>query len=349
MGMNALPPLDAKDLDHVIGRTRGLWETMRGKKVFITGGTGFFGSWLLESFIAANDQLKLDALAIVLAVDPGAFRAQMPHVAGHRSVTLEAGDKCSCDAKGERFDFVIHAAAEPFLPIPSADPLALYEKNVAGTKHVLELARKCGATRLLFTSSGAVYGRQPSGLTHIPEEYPGAPDPLDPRTTYYQAKRASEFLCACARSQGIDAVVARCFAFVGPHLPLDANFAVGNFIRDALRGGPIQVNGDGTSRRSYLYAADLAIWLWTLLFNGKAGRAYNVGSDADLSILELAQEVRQRLAPKAEIRVALTPAPGKPSERYVPSIARARSELGLDVSVALGEAITRAARWCSHS
>ena len=353
--MPPAPPLDVADLDHVVSKTAGLWDDLRGKRLFITGGTGFFGRWLLESLIAANDRLGLDARATVLSRDPAAFQGNMPHVAGHRSVSLAAGDMCTCEMKGERFDYVIHAAVEPLFPSPSSfaphpsssDPLALFEKNVAGTRNSLELARCCGARRFLLVSSGAVYGRQPAEITHVPEDYAGAPDPLDPFTTYGQAKRASEFLCAAfGRKHGIDTVVVRCFAFVGPHLQLDAHYAIGNFIRDALRGGPIQVNGDGTPRRSYLHAADLAIWLWTSLFRGRAGRVYNVGSDADLSIRELADEVRKGVAPRAEIRIANRKSPiAERFERYVPDIARARAELGLDIWISLPDAITRTAEW----
>ena len=357
--MKPMPPLDVADLDHVVSKTAGLWDELRGKRLFITGGTGFFGRWLLETFIAANDRLGLDARATVLSRDPAAFRGKMPHVAGHKSVSLAAGDMCTCDMKGERFDFVIHAAVEPLLPdsqpltpdprsLFSCDSLSMFERNVAGTKNALEIARRCRARRFLLTSSGAVYGRQPPDLKHVSEGYAGAPDPTDPLSAYGQAKRISEFMCSAhAQQDGFEATIARCFAFVGPHLPLDANYAVGNFIRDALQGGPIHINGDGTPRRSYLYAADLAIWLWTILFRRDASRVYNVGSDADLSILDLAHQVRDAVAPQAEIQVAQPAEPGKPAERYVPSIHRARTELGLDVSVPLSEAIRHTADWYS--
>ena len=138
--------------------------------------------------------------------------------------------------------------------------------------------------------------------------------------------------------------IARCFAFVGPHLPLDANYAIGNFIRDALRGGPIQVQGDGTPWRSYLYAADLAVWLWTLLFRGPAAEPVNVGSDQAVSIAQLAHRVQTLLAPGAEVIILQEPKADVQATRYVPSIERARA-LGLETWIDLDEAILRTAAW----
>jgi dTDP-glucose 4,6-dehydratase len=338
----------ARDLDHVLAHTEPLWADARGARFFLTGGTGFVGTWLIESLLWANRRLDLGLSAILLTRNPAAFQARSPHLAEDPAVTLQSGDAASFQFPEGAFPFVIHAATERYFPPGGERPVSTFDADIAATRRTLEFARTHGAARFLFTSSGAVYGKQPPEMTHIPEDYPGAPSPSDAGSAYGQAKRISEFLCSSYASvYGFDALIARLFAFVGPYLPLDANYAIGNFIRDGLAGGPIRIEGDGTPYRSYLYAADLAIWLWAIFFRGASGRPYNVGSERDVPISELARAVAAEIHPPAGIEMAGVARPGAPPQRYVPSTARARAELGLDEWIALPEAIRRTAAWYS--
>jgi nucleoside-diphosphate-sugar epimerase len=344
--MNPMDQLPERDLQHILLHTRDLWEELRGRRVFVTGGTGLFGKWLVAAFCHANDTLSLDARLVILTRNPDRARSESPRHYGHPRVTLHAGNVQSFQFPEGEFSHIIHAATEndPFTTPIARDQL--FDANVAGTRRVLEFAANAGVRRLLNVSSGAVYGPQSLDVLHIAEDSAVAPDTARVDLAYGHSKRTSEFLVSAhAGKYDYDACSARCFAFVGAHLPLDANFAIGNFIGDALKGGPIHVNSDGTTLRSYLYMADLAIWLWTLLLRGASARAYNVGADQAISVGSLAQLVADIVNPSAEVIIAQTPTPGKPAARYVPSIARARSELGLEAWVDLTEAIERTAAW----
>jgi dTDP-glucose 4,6-dehydratase len=333
----------SQDLDRILTRTEGRWEELRGQRIFVTGGTGFFGCWLLESFTWANDRLRLEASATVLTRNPEAFRKKAPHLAGHPAVHLLAGDVQSFPFPEGRFSHVIHAAAESGTDLNEANPLAMLDTVIQGARRTLDFAVAKGAGKFLLTSSGAVYGEQPSEMSRIPETYAGAPDPMDPGSAYAVGKRTAELLCAIYhREHGIETKIARCFAFVGPYLPLDAHFAVGNFLRDALRGGPIRVKGDGTACRSYLYAADLAIWLWTILMRGTPCRPYNVGSGEAMTVAQVAACVAQATG-GVPVEIAERAETGAPGRRYVPDTSRARAELALCQTVPLVEAVRRTA------
>jgi nucleoside-diphosphate-sugar epimerase len=343
MAQQSLP---VADLNHILNETRPLWEEMRSKRIFITGGTGFFGCWLLESFLHINRRLSLNAHVTVLTRDPAAFVKKCPHLAADPALAYHAGDVRDFSFPGGNFEYLIHAATEASAKQAVENPREMLTTIIDGTERILDFATAHSTRKLLLTSSGAVYGKQPANLTHIPEDYLGGPDPLDPASVYAEGKRISEQMCALQSILGaIEIKIARCFTFVGPHLPLNAHFAIGNFIGDVLAGRPIKINGDGTPRRSYLYASDLAIWLWTMLFQAQSMVPINVGSSEDLSVFELAQAVVQSLSASVEIHVARSPDRESPVARYVPSVDRAKAMLGLDQTVSLQEAIRRTARW----
>ena len=339
-------PIPAADLDLILQHTRPLWEDMRNQRIFITGGTGFFGSWLLSSFLHINQALELNAKATILTRNPASFLARVPHLASHPAITLLPGDIRTFPMPTGSFDFVIHAATEVVAISANAHPLDRYTAIADGTARVLDFAATHATRKFLLTSSGAVYGKQPSTLTHTPEEYAGAPDPLAISSTYGEGKRASELMCALyAEQSSIEFRIARCYALGGPCLPLDSHFAFANFIRDAMRGDTIHIGGDGTTIRSYLYAADLTIWLWTMLFTGPRLQAYNVGSEEAISILDLARLTAAALNPNVAIKVAQTPVEGAPPLRYVPSTQRAQQQLNLRQTISLTDSIRRTAAW----
>jgi nucleoside-diphosphate-sugar epimerase len=338
--------VDPQDLDLVLAQTGPLWQEMRGQRLFLTGGTGFFGCWLVESFCSINRALDLGARVTILTRNPGAFAQKCPHLVSDPAVTLHTGDVRTFPCPEGEYRYIIHAATESWARQDPLPPLELLSIMIDGTERVLEFAATHGAQKFLLTSSGAVYGKQPDNLTHVPETYAGAPDPLEPASVYAEGKRVSELLCAIYQERsGLECKIARCWAFCGPHLPLDKHFAIGNFISDVLAGRPIQIQGDGTPRRSYLYAADLVIWLWTILFRAPALLPFNVGSARDLSILELAQLVAATLRPETQILVAQKANPDAAPARYVPSVDRAEKLLGLRQVVPLEDAIRRTAAW----
>jgi len=221
------------DLEFILNNTQGLWDEIKGQRIFITGGTGFIGCWLLESFAFANEKLNLGASTVVLTRNQGAFRKKAPHLAGNPAISFHEGD-------------------------------------------------------------------------------------------------------------------VRCFAFVGPYLPLDIHYAIGNFIRNGLAGEPLHITGDGTSYRSYLYAADLAVRLWTIPLRGKPGTAYNVGSEEAVAIADIAKIVTEAFSSELPVIIGKKADDQIIPERYLPFTEKARDELGLRQEIDLEDAIARTIR-CTAS
>lgn len=315
----------------------------RGKSVLLTGATGFFGKWLTQGWLAEEDARGSRNRLVIVSRDRSRALDDAPWLA-HPQVEWIETDIRELRSK-ERYDLVVHGAAAASAALNADKPELMLETIVEGTRRVLDVAAN-GTERFLFVSSGAVYGPQPTELSHVPEEYRGGPDPLDARAAYGEAKRVAEFLCATeARRRGYACAVARCYAFVGPYLPLDTHFAAGNFLKNVLEGEDIRIGGDGTPYRSYMYASDLVVWLLTLLVRGEGVRAYNVGSAEGVSIRELAEACRTAGGAHNLVHVARTAPAGHRPERYVPSVERARKELGLEAWTGLHSALEKTLKW----
>jgi dTDP-glucose 4,6-dehydratase len=333
--------LPTADLEHILTETGGLFQSLKGKSIFLTGGTGFFGKWLAESFAYVNEQLSLNARLTILSRNPDKFLEQYPCYRSAVSVDFVKGDILDFEFPDGDYEYIIHAATESDAQKNIENLLLMIDTITMGTRRVLEFAKEKKVQSFLFTSSGAVYGKQPSTVTHIKEDESFPLDITKPVAAYAEGKRLAEVFCSIYHSYyQLPVKIARCFAFVGPYLPLDKHFAIGNFILNALHKEDIVIKGDGTPYRSYLYAADLMVWLWTILLNGKDNTCYNVGSDEDLSLGELAHVVKE-IQPGIGVQIIGAADKNKPVERYVPDINLAKQTLGLKVKISLKEAIEK--------
>jgi dTDP-glucose 4,6-dehydratase len=314
------------------------------RSVLLTGGSGFFGKSILD----ALHRGVLDIFGIrrmtVVARRANRLRAEAPELCGDR-IELVESDVLSLDSLFDA-DIVIHAAASADIPRYGADPVGEARIVVDGARRVWELAARARrGPRMLLVSSGAVYGRQPAGQVSMNEQTAPRPDGDPARRAYAAAKREAETtVIGLASRAGLPTRIARCFAFVGPWLPLGASFAVGNFLQCALRGEPIRVHALHPVVRSYLHADDLAFWLMALATADGAdiGEAYNVGSPEEVSIRDLARSI----ASIAGVGVLLPdenagPAASTPeaADRYVPDVSKVQRKFGLSVTIPVRQAI----------
>ena len=312
---------------------------LSGIRLFATGCTGFFGYWLLAALECLNR--KGQAIEVVaLSRNPQAFLERHPEFRGRPWLSFVTGDVTNFRLPDGRFDAVSHGATDSS-PQAAANPSLLLAGMIDGTRRVLDFLANAGCRHFLLLSSGAVYGDQPASTSALKEDAGLAGDPLSAGNASGEGKRIMEMLCTCRAGTELPApVVARCFAFLGPHLP--KHLAPAQLLRDALAGGPIVLRGDGSPLRSYLYAPDLAVWLLALLARGRAGRAYNVGGADAISLAELARTIRDTVAPDAALEILGTDR-GAPRNRYLPDTRRAQNELGLEAWTSLPRAIARMA------
>ena len=318
-------------------------------RILVLGATGFVGSWLLESILDLDQRADLGLKVAILTRDPGNFAAKAPHLATDVRLAVHEGslEQQPSALRGiHGITHVIHAGSDVNRRMTQAEALGCLRTLDQGTEGLLEAGSGWPLQRFLYVSSAAVYDRIPK-LPGAFSDAQGYPPALGPEAAYACGKRMAELRCVLHASQdGYAAVVARLGAFLGPLLPLDGGFAAGNFVRDALAGRPIRILGDGTPLRSYQYASDLAVWLWTLLLEGRPGEAYNVGGEAPLSLRDLAERTNAA-AQGPGVEVLGTPDSARPIDAYVPPVIKAREELGLTNRVGLDEALRRTLRWHS--
>ncbi len=327
-----------EDLENISRALVKDFTELKNKNILLTGGTGFVGTWLVFSFL--KFALELNSHMFLVSRNPENFLKKFPALRDNKNLHFIKGDVRDFAQPTEDIHYVIHAATDVVNEQENFEEIL--DTCYLGTKRVLELCRDKKIKKYLYISSGAVYGRQPPEMTQIREDYLGAPSVDSASSAYGEGKRLAEWLsCQAGRKHQFEVKRARGFAVIGPHLALDKRFAVGNFIGDVLNSRDIIIKGDGTVVRSYMYASDMTIWLWTILFRGQDGEAYNVGSDQAINLFDLAKKVAEASGAGVSVKRMREPQVGVAAERYVPGISKAlglglRSKVSLEVGIGRG-------------
>jgi dTDP-glucose 4,6-dehydratase len=336
-----------EDCASAIAGNAGMLSALKEDTLLITGGTGFMGTWLAEMVTFLNDHEGFGTKLILLSSRANGFRTKVPHLASRPDVALVEKDIRSLTDVPDTVNWIIHAAGSPDSRLHASDPLRTVEVIMNGTDSALEFTTRLPDLKMFLNiSSGQVYGAQPWDMPGIPEHYSGSLDSSAFGSAYAEAKRIGETLCTVYRNQyRLPIVNARPFAFIGPYQLLDRPWAINNFIRDSLAGGPIRILGDGETVRSYMYPSDMAWWLLNILARGSVGASYNVGSPHGVTLQYLAERIARRFSPPPKIVSNVAGDKGGKRTKSVPDVSLAARRLGLETKVDLDTAIMRTILW----
>ncbi|HIH0818393.1 TPA: NAD-dependent epimerase/dehydratase family protein [Vibrio cholerae] len=319
------------DLEKICAELQPCLKNLKNKHLLLTGGTGFFGKWLIETIHYLNKYQYLNLKVYLLSRDPSKFMRFYPQLSKSSWITYIKGDVRDFKFEFEMLDYIIHGAADVYCGRDVQDGDELYDVILNGARNITFIANSTSCEKVLDISSGAVYGnisndKKKNGISEKTSCNPICTD------AYAVSKfNAENYL---VDNLNCDISIARCFSFCGAYMPLDGPYAFGNFVKDHIKGKVLTIRGDGTSKRSYMYAADLVIWLITILLMGKDRRIYNVGSSKPISILELAHEISQN-------RVEIKGLSVDGDDVYFPNTERSEQELGLKTSFQINESIMK--------
>ena len=303
-------------------------------RVLVTGGAGFLGSHLCDFLLGHGcDVICMDNL-LTGSLD------NIAHIQDSRFIFVEYDVTNFISIKGD-LDYILHFAS-PASPIDYLElPIQTLKVGSLGTYRALGLAKARGA-KLLLASTSEVYG---DPLVHPQrEDYWGNVNPVGPRGVYDEAKRFAEAMTmAYHRFHRLDTRIVRIFNTYGSRMRLTDGRAIPTFIRQALRGEPLTIYGDGSQTRSFTYVSDLIEGIWRLM-QAPVNDPVNLGNPREMTLLELAKHVLRATGSRSEI--VFRPLPTDDPKVRQPDIGKAKRLLGWEPTVELEEGLARTVEWC---
>ncbi len=329
-----------------LGLQPQLTQRLEGHRIAVIGGTGFVGTWLAETVAALNDEWDGRVRLDLLGRSVGSWKAAHPHLASRDDVRVSVADVRSAFELAGDTTLVLYAAGVADPRVHASDPFRVHETALQGISHSLAAsARLQSLQRFLNVSSGLVAGGagKEDGLK---ERDIGVLDFTRVHNVYAESRRAAENLVSLYASQyRIPVATARAFTFLGAFQPLDAPWAVNNFVRDALSGNDIRLHGDGATRRSYLYGSDVAAWLLRMVVDAQDGAIFNLGGAEPISHSDAAAIVAERTLPTPQLVYKSQPAVSDRRHDFFPDLRQVQASLGLQQAFTNTQAIERLMQW----
>ena len=332
------------DLTEIVAELESELVRLINRSILLTGATGMFGIWFLSLFKFLNENFEMNITVEVLSRNPKRFLEKNPEFNSCKWIVWNQSDVRNFVPILPSYHHVIHgattSAAETFGGMP---PMAKFDVVLQGTLRVLEATKEMHPEGFLYISSGSVYNS--SYTQGIKETNTESPLASNTGASIAHGKRAAEFACFATLEDypDISLNVARCFTFLGPHLPLDLHYAIGNFIKSILDGQPIHLRNTQQVHRSYLYMSDGIAWLLKILLSKQSKEIYNVGSPEGITLLDLANMLSNNFGARVifggsdeNLRLR-TSAPSF----YIPDTAKIESQIGVRMKVSLLEGVRR--------
>lgn len=326
------------EIETVIDRVGGEFNR---KKILITGGAGFLGSWLSESLLRLGGEVTcLDNFAA------GSMK-NIRNLTRSRRFHVIRSDVSKWRPSGH-YELIIHGASTPVPEQYTSSPIKAMLPNSIGLHKLLDSAKEKRSI-FLYMSTSEIYGD--AKIIPTPEEYPGALDPLGPRACYYESKRYGETAClAYHRELGVDVRIVRIFNTYGPRIDAASTYSrvIPRFVGQALANEDLTIHGDGTQTRSFCYVTDTIEGILKVMTTSSCnGEALNIGHPGEITVSELAERIIALAESHSSIKHEAK-RPDDPSRRC-PDISKARKLLGWEPKVSLEDGLVRTIEWFKHA
>lgn len=316
-------------------------EKLRNSEILITGGTGFVGTWLTEMIIYLNENFNFNVTMYLLS------RNAVPknNYSKFNYIHYIRSDIKNVKELPNTLNYVLHAAGSPDSREHVSNSIKTIDTFYKGTQNILDLASRLpNLVKLIHFSSNKIYG---SNYSTIPiDESKITIDGYNNQDIYAESKRITETLCKAYMSElYLPIIITRPFAFIGPFQTLDKPWAVNNFIRDSMLGGPIRILGNELTTKSYMYGSDLAYYILNILSQGKVGEIYNLGSSYPTTLFELANKIKNIINSEIEIKIKSSKDHYNKTSFDVPQTSKLEQELNIKPSFQIDEALKRTILW----